>query len=294
MKIPLFIAALVLLTSFLHMESRSVGDTSVKREDPDCLDCHQALMDKEVVHAVAADACDNCHLPTGAPHPSEDTAGFTLMDRLPDLCFYCHEGPLSVSRIHQPVEEGACLDCHDVHASQEYRLLVKPEQELCLTCHGGSGTASEQASNIRQFISGSKKPHSAIEGGGCISCHLPHGSEERALLVAPFAEATYVEAGVEPFGLCFLCHDTDLLMAAETEWATGFRNGTRNLHQLHIQGRMGRNCRLCHNMHGSALPNLIEEKVSFGAWPMEIQFISSENGGSCQPGCHSKEGYERD
>lgn len=294
MKMMLFIATVMMLPAFLLTESAPVADNSANREDPDCMECHRALVDKKVVHEVAADACDNCHLSTGAPHPGKDTAGFTLMDRLPDLCFYCHEGPLSLPSMHRPVEEGACLDCHDVHASQEYHLLISPEQELCLGCHGGSGNGPDQTANIGKLISGSRKPHSAIEGGGCISCHMPHGSEERALLVARYPEATYVQAETAQFELCFLCHDTDLLMAAETEWATGFRNGTRNLHHLHIQGRKGRNCRLCHNLHGSTLPYLIEDKVLYGSWPMGIQYIPAENGGTCQPGCHSKESYERD
>jgi predicted CXXCH cytochrome family protein len=290
MRIHTYIAMLLLLIPVIRRDPVISPGTAGDQDDPECLACHGELLEKAVVHAVAADGCDNCHLSTGATHPG-DSAGFTLMDRVPELCFYCHEGPVSLAHPHLPVEQGACLDCHDVHASGENGLIKEPEQTLCLSCHGGSGP--DQTVDIQALISGSHKPHSAIEGGGCISCHLPHGSEERALLVAPYAKDNYVPAAVEQFELCFLCHDTDLMEAAETGWATGFRNGDRNLHQLHIRGPKGRNCRLCHNLHGAVQPYLIEERVPFGSWEMEIRFIPEENGGSCQPGCHKTERYER-
>ena len=84
-----------------------------------------------------------------------------------------------------------------------------------------------------------------------------------------------------------------LLDAEETEWGTNFRNGDRNLHQLHINGNKGRNCRMCHNLHGSSQKFLIEEKVGFGNWEMKMNFVPEEQGGSCLPGCHGRLTYKR-
>jgi predicted CXXCH cytochrome family protein len=246
------------------------------------------------MHPVAEEACDNCHESTGESHPQEGVKGFSLMDRLPDLCFYCHEEFSPQQHAHPPYDQGECLSCHDVHGSSEASLLQLPEQELCLSCHNKEYvTDSTKTVNIRPLVKGKVLVHSAIEGGGCIQCHLSHGSDYRALLMDVYPEEDYVPSRTDNFGLCFLCHDTDLIDAEETEWGTNFRNGIRNLHQLHINGNKGRNCRLCHNLHGSATSFLIEERVAFGNWEMNMNFVPAENGGSCLPGCHGLQTYER-
>ncbi len=136
-------------------------------------------------------------------------------------------------------------------------------------------------------------PHSAIEGGGCLVCHRSHGSDYPDLLVDLYPVEDYLAVSTESFGLCFQCHDTDLLEAEETEWGTNFRNGKLNLHRLHINGNKGRNCRMCHNLHGSQQKFLIEEQVAFGSWEMKMNFMPEQEGGSCLPGCHGKLSYSR-
>ena len=69
---------------------------------------------------------------------------------------------------------------------------------------------------------GEKVVHSAIPGGGCIVCHQSHGSDYRELLVDQYPAGDYVPATTENFGLCFLCHDTDLLDAEDNLIATYF------------------------------------------------------------------------
>lgn len=280
-QLTMYILLLIYLT--LSAGKPGGGPDNIQLQEETCIDCHSDLVEYPVMHPVAEDACDNCHQSTGASHPEEGVAGFTLMDRMPDLCFYCHEeyGPASFA--HQPVKEGDCLSCHHVHGSSEPVLLKLPEQQLCLSCH----------QEIQQLMRGKNKPHTAISDGGCIICHQSHGSEVRTLLVGTYPEETYVPASAEHFELCFLCHDTDILDAEETDWATGFRNEEQNLHRLHIQGNKGRNCRLCHNLHGSPQKYMIEEKVSFGDWEMRMNFKPVENGGSCLPGCHGLLTYSR-
>jgi len=264
-------------------------------EAPACVECHSDLVNKELTHYPAEDACDNCHEATGASHPSEDSLGFRLMDAVPALCFYCHEEGAAQAFGHKPYTGGNCLGCHDAHGSAHAALLLNEEKELCLGCHNrvfqGDGSAT---SNISRLVKGGRQVvHSAINGMGCLICHRAHGSEFRALLVDAYPEEDYVPASTEKFGLCFLCHDTGILDEEETEWATGFRNGKQNLHRLHIQGNKGRNCRMCHNLHGSTQPFLVEERVGFGNWEMNLNFVPEEDGGSCLPGCHGKLSYTR-
>jgi len=254
-----------------------------ERPEYDCKECHSELLEHEMMHYPAEDDCTTCHEATGASHPSSDSVGFRLMDQLPALCFYCHEENQDKAHTHKPVGEGNCLGCHDTHGSSGLYLLNYSDPDLCLSCHR----------KMRGLVQGKMKAHSAIEGGGCMSCHLSHGSENRALLVDYYPEEDYVPALKENFELCFLCHDTDLLVAEETEWGTGFRDGKKNLHWIHMNGNKGRNCRMCHNIHGSSQEFLVEESVAFGKWEMQMNFIPEELGGSCLPGCHGKQSYRR-
>lgn len=245
----------------------------------ECRKCHADKMDQKVSHEAIENGCDICHESTGEAHPEDGVKGFTLTASIPELCYYCHEEAEVFSSGHQPVIEGDCFYCHDVHGSSNPALILMPEQELCLTCH--------------QVIQGKEVLHSAIEAGGCIMCHQAHGSEFRELLSEPYPEEDYPVASIDSFGLCFLCHDSDLMEAEETEWATNFREGIRNLHRVHIQGEKGRNCKFCHNMHGSNQPFLIEDRIPFGNWEMQMNFITTDEGGSCMPGCHGKKAYSR-
>jgi len=266
----------------------------LSEEAPACVECHGDLVNKGLSHYPAEDACDNCHEATGASHPS-DSLGFRLMDSTPALCFYCHEEEAAQAFGHRPYAEGNCLGCHDAHGSAQAALLRNEEEELCLGCHNQviQGDSSETA-NISRLVKGSQQVvHSAIAGMGCLICHRAHGSEFRVLLVDAYPEENYVPATTENFGLCFLCHDAGILDEEETEWATGFRNGTRNLHRVHIHGDKGRNCRMCHNLHGSTQLFLMEESVDFGKWEMHLNFVPRERGGSCLPGCHGKLAYTR-
>lgn len=263
-------------------------------QQPDCAECHGDLLDRAVVHYPAEDACDNCHEATGATHPLGDSLGFRITESTPGLCYLCHEEPAQKAHPHQPWLQGQCLGCHDPHGSSQPLLLRSPDPELCLSCHNREyKTDSTITVNIGRLIQGKMKAHSAITLGGCASCHQAHGSDFRELLVAQFPEEDYLPATSENFELCFLCHDTGIIELKETEGATGFRDSTKNLHWLHINGNRGRNCRMCHNIHGSPQPFLVEERVRYGDWEMEMNFVPEEQGGSCLPGCHGKLSYRR-
>ena len=252
------------------------------------------MLEFELMHYPAEDACDNCHEPTGADHPSADSLGFRLMDEVPEMCYYCHEEPMQQSSTHVPHASGQCLACHDAHGSETGSLLRRTDPDLCLSCHKQEyRTDSTETSNIGRLLGGNYRVHSAIELGGCMSCHQAHGSAFRALLADGYPEEDYLPGEPDSFGLCFMCHDPDLMNLQETDRATGFRDGQRNLHWLHINGNKARNCRMCHNIHGSPLPFLIEQRVGFGSWEMPINFTVEEDGGSCMPGCHARLSYRR-
>ncbi|MDH5604858.1 MAG: hypothetical protein OEY51_13000, partial [Cyclobacteriaceae bacterium] len=120
-----------------------------------------------------------------------------------------------------------------------------------------------------------------------------HSTDKHTLLVADFPEGSYAAAEVNNFILCFMCHSPGLFQDKETESGTNFRDGKKNLHFTHVNGQKGRNCTMCHNVHGSKAVKLIAENVKFGNWDMPIKYTPNEKGGSCQPGCHEKKTYTR-
>jgi predicted CXXCH cytochrome family protein len=244
-----------------------------------CMDCHSDMVDKDVRHAAIENGCDICHESTGEAHPEDGKKGFVLVDQTPALCYYCHEESEAANFVHQPLVQGECLSCHDVHASSNPALMKLPDPDMCLSCH--------------PIVQGKVILHSAIESGGCTMCHLPHGAQFKGLLTEKFPDEEYVPAKSENFSLCFMCHDTDLLEAERTDWATNFRNGDRNLHYVHIRGEKGRSCKMCHNLHASKQKSLIEESIRFGNWEMQMNFTNNEHGGSCLPGCHGKKTYRQ-
>lgn len=274
----LIIEIVVFLLGPVSMEYPG-SDSDFSHDQESCSNCHSDKVEHEVMHEAIENGCDICHESTGEAHPGEGEKGFKLVDQVPALCYYCHEEPGTPSFAHQPVEDGQCLSCHEVHGSSNFVILKLPGEELCLSCH--------------PIAQGQALIHSAIPNGGCSLCHQPHGAEYRSLLVETYPEDEYVPALTENFELCFMCHDVDLMNAEQTDWATNFRDGDRNLHQLHIHGEKGRNCKLCHNLHVSKQKFLIKESVVFGNWEMQMNFMENENGGSCLPGCHGQKTYDR-
>jgi predicted CXXCH cytochrome family protein len=136
-------------------------------------------------------------------------------------------------------------------------------------------------------------PHGPIRDGNCFGCHAPHGSNNSRLLAKPYPEAFYQPFAEEKYDLCFSCHDKQLVETEKTANLTGFRNGQRNLHFVHVNRAKGRNCRSCHETHVSTNELHLRDSVPFGNWQMPIRFAKVDTGGSCSPGCHKSYTYDR-
>jgi hypothetical protein len=83
------------------------------------------------------------------------------------------------------------------------------------------------------------------------------------------------------------------VLAEKAEGLTGFRNGPRNLHAVHVNKEKGRNCRACHSTHASGNELHVRDNVPFGRWQMPINYERTTTGGSCSPGCHKPYEYNR-
>ncbi|MCM0084036.1 cytochrome c3 family protein [Geomonas sp. Red32] len=246
-----------------------------------CLHCHTKLLtdSKPFFHKpVAEGKCTGCH-----NHHSSDYKAL-LKDAPPNLCFRCHDQTkfTGAAFTHKPVAEGKCLACHEPHQATGRYLLRKPGSELCLMCHD------------KKYATG-KSIHGPIKTGECTKCHLVHGSPNRKLLKAEMPTELYRPFTPDAFPLCFYCHNPDLVSEVKTTKTTGFRNGDRNLHAVHVnKPGKGRSCLLCHNPHASSQDRLIYTHApGFGSWQIPIRYTKTDTGGQCSVGCHKTYRYDR-
>lgn len=267
-------------------------------EEPKCTDCHSDLLESKILHGPATESCATCHAVDIKEHTENGARGLNLVKNVPELCYTCH---IDVKKdidtqpnVHLALKnENSCTTCHSPHSSDDKKLLLSQQKKLCLGCHNKDiNAAGVKTVNIKLLLANSKIIHPPVENG-CVVCHQPHASSNNYLLISAFPKGNYVPAVRDTFSLCWECHDSDLLELAKTDAATNFRDGDRNLHFVHMNGKKSRNCIICHNVHASANEHLIEDKVKFGDWELPIKFIPSENGGSCFPGCHAQKAYTR-
>ena len=162
----------------------------------------------------------------------------------------------------------------------------------CLKCATGRPGGATQL--MKRLLAENKDHHGPIRDKDCAGCHTPHGGEHFRLLKDDYPKEFYAPFQAENFSLCFQCHDPALPRDEKTTTLTDFRDGDRNLHFVHVNKTpKGRTCRACHETHASELPNHIRKSVPFGKWPLPVNFIKNENGGSCAPGCHALYTYDR-
>jgi len=175
------------------------------REGP----CHRVLETMEVGHSPFEEGrCRSCHRGSGTNHPAGAGPEFALEDEGGGkLCYSCHEAmagaiALSVS-VHVPVAEGACLDCHDAHASPYAGLLTRQltgdsspglpartgftreDFSLCWACHDVYMVELKKTTTRTGFRRGSENLHYTHAGGEkgytCRACHAAHSSRGEML-----------------------------------------------------------------------------------------------------------------
>jgi predicted CXXCH cytochrome family protein len=264
-----------------------------------CLGCHEdiaeAMEAAEFVHGPAEDDCRECHGVHTGPYPKMLPAEGRA------VCDECHDDIVAIAEEaevdHAPTRTGdECLNCHAAHAGDGDPNLKKPQLELCLDCHDEPVESGDSMlTDMKTFLERNDEWHQPIRDKSCAGCHDPHGSQNVRLLKQSFPPGFYTSFDVDSYGLCFSCHDEPMVTVKSTRTLTGFRNGNQNLHYLHVnRKKRGRTCRACHDMHASKRPLHIRERVPYGKWQLPINFKKRETGGSCRPGCHSKESYDRE
>jgi predicted CXXCH cytochrome family protein len=263
-----------------------------------CLACHKDMepdfANARFRHQATASGCTGCH----SPHASGYR--YQILKPVPDVCAKCHEDTFkkfeTAAVTHSPVKEDpACLNCHDPHASGNERLLLGEDMALCLGCHNDAVKAGQyELAPMGRLLAENPLRHGPLQFGECSACHNAHGSPYFRLLTDAYPGRLYAPYFESSYALCFRCHEPALAGEERTESRTGFRDGDRNLHFVHVnKSSMGRTCGLCHDAHASTQPKHVRESVPFGTWNLPVKFKQTENGGSCEPGCHAAQSYDR-
>ena len=266
-----------------------------------CLECHLSVKKRletaRTVHGPVAVDCLACHV----PHAGERK--MMLKAAPQEMCLSCHSQIAALLETattpHEAVSTGAaCRNCHDPHASDFSALLGHDMVDTCLSCHDREIKLPDgtRLMNMKAVLATGNSLHGPIAQRNCVACHQIHGGSHFRLLVKEYPPEFYAPFHEESYGLCFSCHERQLVLDPRTDRLTNFRNGDVNLHYLHVNKEVkGRTCRACHETHASNKAKHIREAVPFGAggWMLPVNFEKAETGGKCSPGCHRPYGYDR-
>lgn len=267
-----------------------------------CFGCHEgmrsAMERARITHSAATGSCTTCHNPHNARFPK------LLLDAPPQLCASCHEDVWQLAtsapvRHGSMVTERSCLNCHNPHASNVDSLLSALPFDLCVNCHTRDGLRDNEGvelTNFGELLAENPVAHGPVAAKDCSACHRPHGGENFRLLKNAYPADFYAPFNPENYRLCFECHNEEMVAAAETTTLTGFRDGARNLHYLHVNKQdRGRTCRACHEVHAAPQAHLIRDGVPYGSkgWVLKINYRPTEHGGTCEKTCHAAKSYDR-
>jgi predicted CXXCH cytochrome family protein len=263
-----------------------------------CFQCHTDFQETfaaaKNIHKPARENCVQCH----NPHSAD--AKYLLASNTPDQCYTCH-ATIQTSAAKSAVKhialdgEKKCLACHSPHTADHIKQLTEEPMLLCLKCHDKSlAEKGNKLSDMKILFDKNINWHGPIRERDCSGCHEVHGSQNFRLLTQTYPQEFYTSFANEKYELCFSCHQNTLTQDPSTMTLTGFRDGNRNLHYLHVNKKVkGRTCRACHETHASNHDRHIREAVPFGQWMLPIKFEKELSGGKCSPGCHAPASYKR-
>jgi len=266
-----------------------------------CAACHSdmdaAINSSSVVHAPVITGCTNCHNPHNSAHPR------LLIAQPKNLCLSCHteiRQTIAGAKVQHKavIDKIACLNCHDPHASNVQFLLTKLPFDLCVSCHSEDDKVDARGrmlTNFNRLLAEKPYLHGPVQEKDCSACHQTHGSNNQSLLVADYPPRFYSPYEPKNYALCYRCHNDANMTDPLTTTTTRFRDGSRNLHYLHVNKTdQGRTCRACHEVHASENPHQIRNAVPFGSrnWMLPINYVKNDTGGSCARTCHQTKTYD--
>jgi predicted CXXCH cytochrome family protein len=178
--------------------------------------------------------------------------------------------------MHRPYAENKCAECHGGGDMMTAQPRV-PVPQLCFTCH-------------KDFLAGNKVKHQPVEDGECLSCHDPHPSPYKNLLIKkgnalcltchddPLAEGKFKHQAVEA-GDCTDCHAPHathfkgLLKKSVKDTCYDCHDDVvgkkKDVHQPVGDG----DCLACHKPHAGADKNLLSKTGENLCWECHDNFL---------------------
>jgi len=171
------------------------GLLRASKQEKLCYLCHvDDLSKRRVIHKpIKEKGCTACHDPHGADFPFNLTDGEGK-----DLCYKCHKPVDKVKRPHAALSRDGCTGCHDPHGANNAKLLNKPINTLCVSCHEKEkdGTHVTFTGQPPHKMFGGSDPKHKEKEFSCVSCHNPHGTDNPKLFYFGETKA----------GMCVYCH----------------------------------------------------------------------------------------
>jgi predicted CXXCH cytochrome family protein len=237
--------------------------------------------------------CGVCHVNNDAQKP-----GPIRHASVNEQCFECHDDVREIMKrryTHVPARE-ACTHCHNPHASNIERILIALPFDLCVTCHSKDAMVAsdgKQMTNYKKWLAENRIWHDPVRAKDCSACHRTHAGDNFRLLVAEYPRDFYAPYERKNYALCYGCHNDKVISVEQTTTLTAFRDGSRNLHYVHVNRDRGRTCRACHEVHASKQAHHIRDGVPYGAkgWILKIGYTRLPTGGSCVKTCHDEKTY---
>lgn len=222
----------------------------IMKGDAECTICHDESDDYPVLaiaktrHGVTADertpTCISCHgsslphrhAPKGGdgtrPGPDMPFGKKTANDvkKHNQACVACHQGDKLIlwAGSQHSRRDVACTQCHQLHTHKDKVTARATVSDVCMNCH------TEKRAMIKR-----PSRHPVQEGKVvCIDCHAAHGSAGPKLMLKDSVVQT-----------CYTCHME--------------KRGPFLWNHLPVT----QDCSICHNPHGSTVPNLLKQRPPF-------------------------------
>ncbi len=297
-----------------------------------CAACHEGhgVSRSPMLPAGQKEVCLECH-DSQAGADRKRAAGRLAFNTAPQML-----GKTLAQPFTHPIHDQAfsrrepgmvtCSSCHSPHRSAPQsaagddrlpgtrklspRDATRWEYELCQSCHGSEGLATQSLFDSSRLFNPSNPSYHPVEGPAldrspsvvaelsgseinCTDCHGnsdrsgpagPHGSAVPYILVDEYATVDGTEEAEGAYALCYRCHERSQVLDTSPF----------PLHRLHVVEARA-SCATCHSAHGSienrALIRFGEETFVGGVGPSlasgRLDFVSFSAGeGTCYLTCH--------